>query len=285
VLRRRPRDRDPHRAALSRLDELLERARHRWVIPHDPQAAAPVIERRSLLVNGLTGVGALAGTRALAGAGALAGAALGAGVLGLVERPAYADTVSDIQVGQTAAAIENLAVGLYSQAAAQPFLTTMAAPAGPTILIFLFNTAAHHVSHAKAFNDAVVALGGREQKAADVPLAESLVKPGLSALKAPVDVLRLAAEFERVAAASFAAATVAVADKTLRTTFSSIVGVESQHQAVLLAMAALLDGNDARLVAVPTQASALPAAIGSAGIPEAQLSLKDARPPTEGAQR
>jgi rubrerythrin len=239
---------------------------------YDPeQTKGYHIERRRLLFRGLTGAGVLAGTT------------FGAGLLKLFTAPAFADTTMDVQAGQTAASIENLAIAVYGQAAALPFMKTIPDPAGKTVVAFVTKTVAQHTEHAKAFNDAVKALGGKEQTGPDMTVLNGVVKPALPSLKAPLDVVKFAATLELVAAETYAAEAAAVSDKTLRNTFASIMGVENQHRAILLAVAALLEGGAPQLIAIPTNAAALPAAAGSIGFPDSFLKTDQARPATEGA--
>ncbi len=54
--------------------------------------------------------------------------------------------------------------------------------------------------------------------------------------------MKFAAALELVAAETYLAEVGAVSDKTLRSTFASIMGVENQHRAILLAVGALLEG-------------------------------------------
>jgi hypothetical protein len=214
---------------------------------------------------------------------ALAGAAFAAQLEGLLDQPANAQTGTDIPFGQTAAAIEHVALGLYIQAGEHPALKDLADPARGTLTALMVAAAAHHLDHARAFNAAVLALGGQQQLGSDGPLADSLVTPGLAAAQTPTDVVRLVARFEQVAAETYALATIATRDRLMHNTFAATVGVEAQHQGVLLAVAELLSGHQERLVVIPTQLGALPAAVGSSAAPDPRLPLKDARSPTEGA--
>jgi len=229
------------------------------------------IERRRLLAGSLKGVGVLAGT------------ALGAGLYQMFTQPAFADTTMDIQAGQTAASIENLAVAVYNKAAGLPFMKNIPAPAGPTVTVFVTQTIQQHTAHAAAFNSAVTALGGKAQTGIDMTVYNGVVVPELPKLKAPLDVVNFAAALENVAAETYAAETAAVSDKMLRSTFSSIMGVEAQHVSVLLAVAALLNGGAPQLITIPPPADKLPAAAGSVGFPNSFYALDMARPATEGA--
>ncbi len=229
------------------------------------------IERRRLLATSLKGVGAVAGT------------ALGVGLYQMFTSPAFADTTMDVQAGQTAASIENLAIAVYNKAAGLPFMKNIPAPAGPTVTVFVTQTIQQHTAHAAAFNSAVTALGGKAQTGIDMTVYNGVVVPELPKLKTPLDVVNFAAALENVAAETYAAETAAVSDKMLRATFSSIMGVEAQHVSVLLAVAALLTGNAPQLITIPPPADKLPAAAGSVGFPNSFYGLDMARPAAEGA--
>jgi rubrerythrin len=229
------------------------------------------MERRRLLATSLKGLGAFAGTAA------------GVGLFQMFTQPAFADSSMDIQAGQTAASIENLAIAVYTKAAGLSFMKNIAAPAGPTVVAFVTQTIKQHTQHAAAFNAAVTALGGKAQTGLDMPVYNSVVVPTLPTLKTPLDVVNFAAKLEEVAAETYATETAAVSDKMLRNTFSSIMGVEAQHVSVLLAVAALLSGGAPQLITIPPPAGMLPAAAGSVGFPNSFLGLDQARPATEGA--
>ena len=229
------------------------------------------IERRRLLATSLKGLGAFAGTAA------------GVGLYQMFTQPAFADTTMDVQAGQTAASIENLAVAVYMKAAGLSFMKNIPSPAGPTVIVFVTQTIKQHTQHAAAFNAAVTALGGKAQTGLDMTVYNAVVVPTLPTLKAPLDVVNFAAKLENVAAETYAAETAAVSDKMLRSTFSSIMGVEAQHVSVLLAVAALLAGGAPQLITIPPPAAMLPAAAGSVGFPNSFYGLDQARPATEGA--
>jgi hypothetical protein len=213
----------------------------------------------------------------------LAGTAFGAGLYQMFTQPAFADTSMDIQAGQTAASIENLAVKVYGVAAGLSFMKNIPAPAGPTVTVFVNQTIMQHTQHAQAFNAAVTTLGGKTQSGIDMPVYNGVVVPALPTLKTPLDVVKFAAVLENAAAETYAAETGAVSDKNLRNTFASIMGVEAQHVAVLNAVAALLAGGAPQLITIPPPAGMLPAAAGSVGFPNSFYGLTMARPATEGA--
>jgi ferritin-like protein len=231
-----------------------------------------VIDRRCLLKT-LTGTGLLAGT------------ALGTGLLELLALPASGAAVTDIEAGQTAASLENLAVAVYSQTAALPVMKTFPRAFEGLFIAFITQTIGQHTEHGRAFNEAVKALGGLEQTGVDQAVFNGVVQPALPNLRSALDVVKLAAEVELVAAETYAALTAVVTDKVLRSTFASIAGVESQHRAVLLTIANLLESRATALLTIPTQPLALPGASGSAGFPDSFLPADAARPGAEGALR
>ncbi|HLG91405.1 MAG TPA: hypothetical protein VKY15_00300, partial [Acidimicrobiales bacterium] len=92
----------------------------------------------------------------LVGAGALAG--FGAALLALMDSPAFADQSMDIQMLQTSASIEVLAVATYKTAMTLPFIG--GSGANPVVMKFVQTTMGQHQQHLQAFNSAVQALGG-----------------------------------------------------------------------------------------------------------------------------
>ncbi|HZN13321.1 MAG TPA: ferritin-like domain-containing protein [Acidimicrobiales bacterium] len=263
---------DAMRATQASLTEVVERAEERRAAGgSDPdETEAYQANRRKLL------------TRGLAAAGAVGGGVFGRSLLDMLLSPAAAAGM-DVQAAQTAASIENLAIAVYKQAAGLPFMKNIAAPAGPTVVAFVTTTVAQHTDHAKAFNAAATRLGGKAQTGVDKPVFDGVVTPALPTLKTPLDVVKFAAQLELVAAETYAAETAAVTDKDLRNTFASIAGVENQHRAILLAVAALLEAGKPNLIKLGPPADQLPDAAGSVGFPDAFLGTSNARPATEGA--
>ena len=196
-----------------------------------------------------------------------------------------AATGSDVAAAQTAAAVEHLTISVYNQVAQLPVMQSVAAAAGTTISAFFIRTAQHHADHVVAFNAAAVRLGGQAQTGPDRALLSGVVQPGMAAITTPVDALDLIAKLELIAAETYAAQAAVVSDAQLRASFASIAGVECQHQAVLLAMAALLGGARADLVAFPWDASLLPPTAPAAGTPVAFLKTDAARPTSDASSR
>ncbi|MEY2420185.1 MAG: hypothetical protein QOI95_252 [Acidimicrobiaceae bacterium] len=260
---------DAMRTTNAGLTDLVEQGRDRRASGDDAdvdEIAAYQSERSRLL------------TKSLAGAGLV-----GVGLTRLLASPAFAQSSMDVQAAQTAASIENLAIAVYTQAAGLPFMQNIPDPAGATVVAFVTKTIEQHTDHMKAFNAAAAQLGGKAQDKPDQVVFDSVVTPALPTLKTPLDVVKFAAELELVAAETYLAEISAVSDKTLRNTFASIMGVENQHRAILLAVAALLDAGKPELIMLGPPADQLPAAAGSVGFPDTFLKTDQARPAAEGA--
>jgi rubrerythrin len=217
-------------------------------------------------------------TKSLAGMGLV-----GVGLTRLLAAPAFAQSSMDVQAAQTAASIENLAIAVYNQAAGLPFMQNIPDPAGATVVAFVTKTVQQHTDHAKAFNAAATQLGGKAQDKPDQVVFDAVVTPALPTLKTPLDVVKFAATLELVAAETYLAEVGAVSDKTLRNTFASIMGVENQHRAILLAVGALLEAGRPELIKLGPPADQLPSAAGSVGFPDTFLKTDQARAATEGA--
>ena len=218
--------------------------------------------------------------RTLAGPGVLATAGLGAGLLALMASPAWADQSADVQMLQTAASIENLAVATYGVALTLPFIGGSAA--NGVVKAFVMKTKDQHQAHADAFNAAIAQLGGKKQTAPD-PVLLSVVNKAKPGLTGPGPVVALAITLETDAAQTYVASTGAVSDANARKVFASIMGIEAQHASILLAVQALLAGGAADLIALPPDASKLPEAAGSIGFPDTFYKTDNARPANEGA--
>ena len=226
-------------------------------------------------------------SRGLAAGGALAGAAFGAALLGLTASAAFADTPSDIQMLQTSASIENLAVSTYKTALTLPYIG--GSSANPVIKAFVQTTMAQHDQHNDAFNSAAKALGGKAQTGPDpkyVPVVNQAVAaitkddPTAGALA----VVGLAITLENVAAETYVANCPKFSDVNSKKITASIMGVEAQHVATLLAVQALLKAGASQLIALsPTVVAQLPAAAGSVGFPNTFYPTSMASPASEGA--
>ena len=186
----------------------------------------------------------------------------------------------DIQILQTAASIENLAVATYDTALTLDFIG--GASANGVIKAFVMKTKDQHTEHGKAFNAAIQQLGGKTQSAPDPVLVKVVTdaKPKLTNAAAVVD---LALTLENGATQTYVSNVAALGDINARKVTASIMGVEAQHAAVLNAVKALVGANMANLIALPPDGAKLPAVAGSVGFPDTFFKTTDARPSDEGA--
>jgi hypothetical protein len=221
-------------------------------------------------------------TRGLPKSGVLAAAGLGTAMVALLASPAFADKTMDVQMLQTAASIENLAVATYDTALTLDFIG--GASANGVVKAFAEKTKAQHAQHAEAFNAAATRLGGKSQDQPD-PVLLGVVNNAKPTLTGPAQVVDLAIELEDGAAQTYVANTGTYTNKNARSVAASIMGVEAQHVAILNAVKALLAGGAADLIALPPDAAKLPAAAGSVGFPNAFYPTTDARPANEGAMQ
>lgn len=260
---------DAMKVTRSALDELVDvDAQRRGGQPVDRDEAREFHVRRRSLLSGVP-------------AGGLIGAlGMGAAFLTLLDRAAAAATSPDVQMLQTAASIENLAVATYGVALGLPFIG--GASAIPVVKAFVQKTQQQHRDHAAAFNAAAKQLGGAAQMQPD-PVLLGVVNKAKPMLTGPAPVVKLAIDLETGAAQTYVAGTAAVMDKNARATFASIMGVEAQHAAILLAVQALVAGGAPELITLPPDAAKLPAAAGSVGFPDTFYKTDMARPAAEGA--
>lgn len=222
--------------------------------------------------------------RSLFAAGTVAGAGFGAALLGRASTTTvYADAAGDVELLQTAASIENLAVAVYQKAAGLPAWESGAS--NPLLLQFVTTTIKQHTEHAAAFNAAISALGGKTQSGIDTVVDSSVVTPALARITKPADVLGLALTLEEGAAQTYVKFGGLADSPQALTPFATIAPVEAQHAAVLLAVKSLLDGGAplASITLPPADLGTLPAALGSVGFPTAFTSIELARPTDEGA--
>ncbi len=250
------------------LDELVELGHERRRQGLEPDEGQDFSEHRRRLFGGN-----------LAGAAALATGAFGVAVMALLDSPASASSPADVQMLQTSAAIENLAVAVYTKALTLDFIG--GATAIPTVKAFVTKTMAQHADHAGAFNAAVVQLGGQKQTKPDPALTGVVSAADLTT---PNGVVALAITLENTAAQTYVANTAALRDHNARAVTASIMGVEAQHASILLAVQALLGANMANQIALPpADLATLPAAAGSVGFPDSFFKTNQARPAAEGA--
>jgi rubrerythrin len=214
--------------------------------------------------------------RSLLAAGGMA--AFGATVL---ERAHAVDAANiDVDLLQTAASIEVVAITVYQQAAAlDPNVS------GATIKAmkdFITALVQQHTEHRDAFNAASKALGGKEQIGPDRVLLETVVNPGVTKIRAPGDVIALMAALEETAAASYVKFGSAASDAAAVKAFASIAPVEASHLAMLRAMSGFFAMGHPELITVPLDLSKVPAAAGGAPYPDSFYPIAAARDSAEG---
>jgi ferritin-like protein len=249
------------------LDEYVELA-HDEPLHDDSWQDVDPATRRATLLGGLPKTGLLAA------------AGLGTAMAALIASPAFADKTMDVQMLQTAASIENLAIATYETALTLDFVG--GSSANGVVKAFVEKTKEQHTQHAEAFNAAATRLGGKSQDQPD-PVLLGVVNNAKPSLTGPAEVVDLAIQLEDGAAQTYVANTGAYSNKNARSVAASIMGVEAQHVAILNAVKALLAGGAADLIALPPDAAQLPAAAGSVGFPNAFYPTTDARPANEGA--
>ncbi|MEY9930896.1 hypothetical protein ABH926_005543 [Catenulispora sp. GP43] len=177
----------------------------------------------------------------------------------------------DVQLLQTAAALENLAAKLYTVAAG---LSAVASGQGRLRALTARNLA-HHTSHAAAFNQAVVALGGAEQHAIDARYTGLIQR--VTATKDPVSLATLLEEVEDLMAQTFARFAPLAGAAGVRSLFVDTASVEAQHGSELLIVLTPPDGSGPG----PGPGSGS----GTAGIPRAVYPTAEASAVNEGAVR
>ncbi|MBJ7596159.1 MAG: ferritin-like domain-containing protein [Candidatus Dormibacteraeota bacterium] len=254
------------------LADLRDLRADRGHTPAEPEEVEAFLEsRRGVLRRlGLTG-GGLA-TRGLVGGG------IAAALVGALTKPVFADSSLDVMMLQTASSLEHLAVATYGAALGLPFISG----GNAVIKTFAMTTMDQHNQHKMAFQAQTTALGGKAQDSDDPALAP-MVATAKAKLMTPLDVVQLATLLEYTARDTYLADVSMFSDKKSQMIMSTVMGVETQHLATLLAVAALLPANDPTLIAIPVDASKLPAAAGSAGFPDAIPNTQHARPAQEGA--
>jgi hypothetical protein len=217
----------------------------------------------------------------------LLGAAGGVALATVLASAASASSPTDVQILQTAASIENLAVSTYKTALTLPYIG--GSSANPVVTKFAQVTMGQHAQHGDAFNAAAKHLGGKAQTKPDpafVPVVKKAVASLGSATPAQgaLGVVALAMELENIAAETYVKDTSLASHASNKALFASVMGIEAQHVSVLLAVQALLMANASQLIALsPTTAAALPAAAGSVGFPNAFYKTTNAAPAGPGA--
>lgn len=211
-----------------------------------------------------------------------------AGLLTTAAGRAFAAEEADVMALQTAASLENLAVMTYKTALTLDYLKK-SDTATKTIAAFAEMMMKQHMEHGEAFNARAVELGGKKQTETN-PKYTPVVTEAVPKLKKgdALDVVALAITLEDVATSTYVQAIQDVSDAKVRQLFGSVAGVESQHLATLYAVQALLKADAPKLITLKAtggavDATELPAAAGSVGIPETFKKTDLASPPEEGA--
>ena len=219
-----------------------------------------LISRVAMAVGGVLGIGAVSSV--------FAGSA------------SAADGDIDVMQLQTAVSLELLAVATYGAALTLPFIKD----GNPVVVAFAQTTMKQHDEHRQAFSAQTKALGGTDQTKTN-PKYTPVVEAAKPTLKAPIDVVKLAATLEQVATETYLGDLNRYTDVTSRVLMASVMGVECQHLATLRAVGALLDGGAPELIKIPLGAdiAKLPAAAGSVAFPDAFEGVTMASPPEEGA--
>jgi hypothetical protein len=186
----------------------------------------------------------------------------------------------DVQVLQTAASLENLVVTSYTTASRLPFVRN----GSEQLRALIARNPAHHTAHAQAFNLSVRKAGGAQQHAADARYAASVGRI-LAAMRDPTALVGLFTELEDIIAQTCTRYAILAATGGVRTLFSSVSSVEAQHGAELLIVRTLLDDGRSGTGVTAADVRALPAALGTAGIPQAVYPTADASAINEGAVR
>ena len=186
----------------------------------------------------------------------------------------------DVQVLQTAASLENLVVASYTTAAKLPFVLN----GSSRLRDLIARNTAHHTAHAQAFNLSVRKAGGAQQHAADARYAGPVGRI-LAMMKDPTSLVGLFTELEDIIAQTCTRYAILAAGGSVRTLFATVAPVEAQHGAELLIVRTLLDDGKSGTGGTAADARALPAAVGTAGIPQAVYPTADASAIDEGAVR
>jgi rubrerythrin len=195
----------------------------------------------------------------------------------------------DVQMLQTQASLEALAVRAYQHALELPAIKALSVDSA--LKVFAATTLYQHRDHLGLFNQTVEALGGRPQTSPD-PHYEPLLTSQLAQIEkmarasALAALIELSITLESVASDTYAKNGQAFAHRRARAATASVAGIEAQHVAALLTIQALQKSVPASALAFGPEAShALPASAGDVGCPSAFYQTNLASPPDEGTVR
>jgi hypothetical protein len=185
----------------------------------------------------------------------------------------------DVQVLQTAASLENLAVAACTAAGRAAAIRSDA----PAVRPLLARTRAQHVAHAHAFNAAVVKAGGKPQHDPD-PRYSQAVHEALRGRVSAAEVISLLESLEDSKAQTYTRYA-SLATRNLRPLFVSVACVEAQHRALLIAVLTLLNNGAAERIEFPASTAELIVGIRPGCCPVATYPTSDASAINEGAVR
>lgn len=151
------------------------------------------------------------------------------------EGPSAAETTSTTKKGaapgdlttlRTASSLELVAAATYDQAVKSGLVTT------PAVVEAARAFLRQHKEHAALFEGLTKKLGGQPYTEPNPAVTQQLA-PRVAGLKSEQDVLNLALELERAAAATYLASVGTFDDTSLNEAVMSVGGVESRHAAVI----------------------------------------------------
>ncbi|MEY2568302.1 MAG: hypothetical protein QOE35_2831 [Actinomycetota bacterium] len=182
------------------------------------------LARRRFLRIGATSVAAAA-VLAACGNDKKSGTAGGAAA-GTTSTTAKAPSAGDIAVLRTASSLELVAVNTYDVAIKSGLVKTPAVSDAAKAFM------SQHKDHATIFESLTKKVGGDPYTNPN-PAVTGQLAPRLAAVKSEQDVVALALDLERSAAATYLAAVGSFADTSLNEAIMSVGGVEARHAAVL----------------------------------------------------
>ncbi|MGH9123077.1 MAG: ferritin-like domain-containing protein [Acidimicrobiales bacterium] len=214
----------------------------------------------------------------------LAGSAATSLLLG--ESTAAAATLSEVDLLQTAASVENLLVASYQQASELAILG--GAPANPLVHLLLETYVSQHQAHATACNARLDGLKASRQTGVDSTIAASINGQinqlhTLSPTQATTSWVGIGLVLENLAAETYVSFAALLPPGATRKLFASVMGVEAQHFCAYLILQSLLTGPSPSLAALNTQGATLfPAGVATIGFPNSLYPAKNGAAPTQG---
>ncbi len=169
----------------------------------------------------------------------------------------------DVQVLQTAASLENLAVSCYAATARLAAVRN----GDPLLASFLARTRAQHAAHADAFNGAAARAGGKPQHAPD-PRYAAPVRQALASLTGVASIVSLLEALEDAKAQTYTRYA-SLSSPGLRSMFVSVAAVEAGHRSFLLAALKLLSVGAGGLIGGSDRLAELPGVVGASSCPHA----------------